>query len=550
MAYQAFYNKYRPKTFDEVVGQKAIVETLKNAIRDDKIAHAYLFCGPRGTGKTSMARLFAKSLNCHEGVGHQCNECDSCLSIINGSHPDVYEIDAASNSTVDSVRQLIENVNYQPLLSRYKIYIIDEVHNMSNAAFNALLKTLEEPPSFVIFILATTEPQKILPTILSRVQRFDFSKVTNQDLVTNMKRVLDAEGIKYEEAALNLVASLSDGGVRDSLSLLDKVVSYAGKELTVNDVNEMLGLLSLNDELQLINLISQKKIDECLKLIKEKHDKGIDIIRLHNDLIKIYKDLIVYYSTKDEALLETLSKENIHKLNVNIYEVKRNIQLLITAKREYRNTDDIFSHFQLTILSLMDELTIPSTSVVESKKEANTPVSGNLLISTPTEIKSENTQKGKIIKEVKEENDDLIKYTFDDILNLMNQAEKQTRIDIANKWGEVQNYFDDESLAFEAKALNTCKVRLVAKNIILITNGFTIEINKLNTKTAQKKIKEIINKIYNANYSVLTISEDEFKQAFAKFKVHEIPDAYEPQIDFGTKEASNTSEEFYNELIG
>lgn len=550
MAYQAFYNKYRPKTFDEVVGQKAIVETLKNAIRDDKIAHAYLFCGPRGTGKTSMARLFAKSLNCHEGVGHQCNECDSCLSIINGSHPDVYEIDAASNSTVDSVRQLIENVNYQPLLSRYKIYIIDEVHNMSNAAFNALLKTLEEPPSFVIFILATTEPQKILPTILSRVQRFDFSKVTNQDLVTNMKRVLDAEGIKYEEAALNLVASLSDGGVRDSLSLLDKVVSYAGKELTVNDVNEMLGLLSLNDELQLINLISQKKIDECLKLIKEKHDKGIDIIRLHNDLIKIYKDLIVYYSTKDEALLETLSKENIHKLNVNIYEVKRNIQLLITAKREYRNTDDIFSHFQLTILSLMDELTVPSTSVVESKKEANTPVSGNLLISTPTEIKSENTQKGKIIKEVKEENDDLIKYTFDDILNLMNQAEKQTRIDIANKWGEVQNYFDDESLAFEAKALNTCKVRLVAKNIILITNGFTIEINKLNTKTAQKKIKEIINKIYNANYSVLTISEDEFKQAFAKFKVHEIPDAYEPQIDFGTKEASNTSEEFYNELIG
>lgn len=550
MAYQAFYNKYRPKTFDEVVGQKAIVETLKNAIRDDKIAHAYLFCGPRGTGKTSMARLFAKSLNCHEGVGHQCNECDSCLSIINGSHPDVYEIDAASNSTVDSVRQLIENVNYQPLLSRYKIYIIDEVHNMSNAAFNALLKTLEEPPSFVIFILATTEPQKILPTILSRVQRFDFSKVTNQDLVTNMKRVLDAEGIKYEEAALNLVASLSDGGVRDSLSLLDKVVSYAGKELTVNDVNEMLGLLSLNDELQLINLISQKKIDECLKLIKEKHDKGIDIIRLHNDLIKIYKDLIIYYSTKDEALLETLSKENIHKLNVNIYEVKRNIQLLITAKREYRNTDDIFSHFELTILSLMDELTIPTQTVVENKKEVNTPASGNLLISTPTEIKSESTQKGKIIKEVKEENDDLIKYTFDDILNLMNQAEKQTRIDIANKWGEVQNYFDDESLAFEAKALNTCKVRLVAKNIILITNGFMIEINKLNTKTAQKKIKEIINKIYGVNYSVLTISEDEFKQAFAKFKTHEIPDAYEPQIDFGAKEASNTSEEFYNELLG
>ena len=153
MAYQAFYNKYRPQTFEEVVGQKAIVTTLKNAINEDKIAHAYLFCGPRGTGKTTMARLFAKALDCKEGLGHQCNHCDSCEKIIHGQHPDVIEIDAASNSTVDSVRQLIENVFYQPLLSRYKVYIIDEVHNMSDSAFNALLKTIEEPPSFVIWFL-------------------------------------------------------------------------------------------------------------------------------------------------------------------------------------------------------------------------------------------------------------------------------------------------------------------------------------------------------------------------------------------------------------
>ena len=183
MAYQAFYNKYRPQTFSEVVGQKTIVTTLQNAIKDDKIAHAYLFCGPRGTGKTTMARLFAKALNCNEGVGHQCNRCDSCQKITKGDHPDVIEIDAASNSTVDSVRQLIDAVSYQPLMSRYKIYIIDEVHNMSDSAFNALLKTIEEPPSSVIFILATTDPQKVLPTILSRVQRFDFSKVSEKDLV-------------------------------------------------------------------------------------------------------------------------------------------------------------------------------------------------------------------------------------------------------------------------------------------------------------------------------------------------------------------------------
>ena len=190
MAYQAFYNKYRPQTFEEVVGQKAIVTTLKNAILEDKIAHAYLFCGPRGTGKTTMARLFAKALNCQEGVGKQCNHCESCEKIMKGQHPDVIEIDAASNSTVDSVRQLIENVSYRPIMSPYKVYIIDEVHNMSDSAFNALLKTIEEPPSFVIFILATTDPQKVLPTILSRVQRFDFSKVSEEDLIRNEKRGL------------------------------------------------------------------------------------------------------------------------------------------------------------------------------------------------------------------------------------------------------------------------------------------------------------------------------------------------------------------------
>ena len=213
MSYLSFYNKYRPQSFSEVVGQKVIVKTLKNSLKNKKISHAYLFCGPRGTGKTTMARLFAKSLNCEEGIGNQCLKCSSCQKIKDGNHPDVVEIDAASNSTVDSVRNLIENISYQPILSRYKVYIIDEVHNMSNSAFNALLKTLEEPPSFVIFILATTEPQKILPTILSRVQRYDFSKVSNEDIFLNLKRVLDMEKIPYEDEALKEISYLADGGV-------------------------------------------------------------------------------------------------------------------------------------------------------------------------------------------------------------------------------------------------------------------------------------------------------------------------------------------------
>lgn len=548
MAYQAFYNKYRPQSFDEVVGQKAIVETLKNAIVEDKIAHAYLFCGPRGTGKTTMARLFAKALNCKQGIGHQCNECDSCVGIMKGEQPDVFEIDAASNSTVDSVRQLIDNVSYQPIMSRYKVYIIDEVHNMSNSAFNALLKTLEEPPSFVIFILATTEPQKILPTILSRVQRFDFSKVSEKDLMTNMERVLKSENIQYEEQALRLIASLSDGGVRDSLSLLDKLVSYSGGNLTLKDVDEMLGLLSLEDEISLLNLISEKKTNECLTLIKEKYDGGMDIVRLHQDLIDLYKDFIIYQTTNNEALMDRLKKNEVVRIHVSKDEAKRNIQLLLQAKREYRNTDDVFTHFQLTILNLMSEFVISenktqATVIKETSFE-------NSLASLASEVYSTNQNKGfEVHQEKKEEKDNLI-YTVDDILNLMLQADKQARLDVDEKWNDLQNYFFDEQYSIQAKALSTSKVRLVAKGILLVSNKFPSEIEKLNKKSIQTKLEELIKKISNKDYRVLPVLYDEYVEAVQRFKNGDRPEIKEPNIDFGTQKEVSSSTEFMNAIFG
>ena len=549
MAYQAFYNKYRPQTFDEVVGQKTIVETLKNAIAEDKIAHAYLFCGPRGTGKTTMARLFAKALNCKEGLGKQCNQCDSCVSIIRGEHPDVFEIDAASNSTVDSVRQLIDNVSYQPIMSRYKVYIVDEVHNMSNSAFNALLKTLEEPPEFVIFILATTEPQKILPTILSRVQRFDFNKVSDKDLIQNMKRVLDSESIQYDEEALRLVASLSDGGVRDSLSLLDKLVSYAGDKLTVEDVDEMLGLLSLKDELNLVNLISEHKTEECLSLVKDKYEHGIDIVRLHDDLIKIYKDYIVYQSTRNASLMDRLRLEEVRELRLDINEARRNIQNLIVAKREYRNTDDVFSHFELTLLSLMSELVVASPVAEEPKKEINVAK----LATVPTEVKSQSTTQGIEVsanKNKEEVKEDLIKYTVLDILNLMLQASKQERLDVTAKWEDLESYFYDVDISFEAKALKAMKPRLVAKNILLVTSPYIAEINKLNGKMVQGKLKKICQGTFDKSYHVLVVLENDYVEAVNRFKKGERPDVYEPQIDFGENENANASTDFFNDLQG
>ena len=209
MAYIASYRKYRPSTFESVAGQQHIVTTLQNALKENRIAHAYLFCGPRGTGKTSMARLFAKALNCEEGFGHQCNECPNCLAINKGAHPDVIELDAASNRGIDDIRDIVNKVKYSTTLGKYKIYIIDEVHMLTVEAFNALLKTLEEPPANVIFILCTTEPYKLMPTILSRVQRYDFTRIGDKDLLGNLINVCNSEGVEFDEAALKQIVTLA-----------------------------------------------------------------------------------------------------------------------------------------------------------------------------------------------------------------------------------------------------------------------------------------------------------------------------------------------------
>ena len=265
MAYQALYRTYRPTRFEEVAGQQHIVKTLRNALATGKIAHAYLFAGPRGTGKTTMAKLLAKALNCDEGIGCQCNECKNCTAINDGTHPDVLELDAASNNGVDEIRELIDKVKYGAFLGRYKVYIIDEVHMLSAGAFNALLKTLEEPPSHVIFILATTEPHKILPTILSRCQRYDFSKVSEGDIRSRIKTVLEKEHIGYNEDAVNLIISLADGGMRDALSMLDQVLAYSGDQLNVEDVLEIFSLESTEEKINLIKSISRGDTSDVLK---------------------------------------------------------------------------------------------------------------------------------------------------------------------------------------------------------------------------------------------------------------------------------------------
>ena len=313
MAYQALYRKYRPSNFDEVVGQTHIIQTLKNAIIQNRIAHAYLFCGPRGTGKTSIAKIFAKILNCTNSQDAPCGICENCKMAANGSHPDIIEIDAASNNGVDEVRNLIDKVKYAPMQGKYKIYIIDEVHMMTSGAFNALLKTIEEPPAHVIFIFATTEPNKVLPTIISRCQRFDFNKVSVNDIKYRLSVVCKNEGIEIDQDGLTLIAQLADGGMRDALSILDQCVAYCTTHIDVNDIRKIYGVITSEDIGQLFSSVYKKDVDSFIKDIQKYSDMGMDIKRLTADFIHMLKDSLILDYSENSTLVSDMNKDMIRK---------------------------------------------------------------------------------------------------------------------------------------------------------------------------------------------------------------------------------------------
>lgn len=313
MAYQALYRKYRPSNFDEVVGQQPIIQTLKNAIVQNRIAHAYLFCGPRGTGKTSIAKIFAKMLNCEDESNKPCGKCTNCKMVQNGSHPDIIEIDAASNNGVDEVRNLIDKVKYAPMQGKYKVYIIDEVHMMTTGAFNALLKTIEEPPAHVVFILATTEPNKVIPTIISRCQRFDFNKVSQKDIEKRLSIVCKEEKIEIDPEAISLIAQLADGGMRDSLSILDQCIAYCSSNITVDNVREIYGVLTTSDIGKLFEHLYAHEVDALIQQIQECSDKGMDLKRLTSDFITLLKESIILDYSSNSQLVSNTHKEIIEK---------------------------------------------------------------------------------------------------------------------------------------------------------------------------------------------------------------------------------------------
>ncbi|MBR6163157.1 DNA polymerase III subunit gamma/tau [bacterium] len=378
--YIPLYRKYRPQTFLDLVGQENVVNTLSNAIKLNKIAHAYLLCGPRGTGKTSSARILAKSLNCQEGPTlTPCGKCPSCVDITNSVPVDVIEIDAASNRSVEDAHEILSKIQYVPVNGRYKIYIIDEVHMLSRFAFNALLKTLEEPPENVIFIFATTEPQKVLDTIISRCQRFDFKRITTDDIVKRLEYISEKENINISKQALYSIAKNSQGGMRDSLALLDQVsVLGYNKQIDVEDINELLGRISFDALYEIVEDISSANSMESVSLIDKIYSKGNEPIQILTNLVQYFRDLIILKNCQDKDLilnLTQLSEGNVDraKAQADKFETDEIIQIIDRLSyyaNQSRESTNKFLWLELCLIDLTNYKNLPSAKNLLKRIEA------------------------------------------------------------------------------------------------------------------------------------------------------------------------------------
>ncbi len=507
MSYKALYRTHRPSTFDEVAGQKHIVQTLKNALKENKIAHAYLFCGPRGTGKTTMARLFAKALNCEEGFGHQCNTCENCISIMEGTHPDVIEIDAASNRGIDDIRDLINKVKYAPIKGGYKVYIIDEVHMLTTEAFNALLKTLEEPPANVVFILATTEPFKLMPTILSRCQRYDFMKVSDEELTKRLKLICEKENVTPSDKAISLIVSLSDGGVRDALSMLDQAIAYSGNVLEEHHVNEIFGLSSKEEKIELLEAVKKGDIVQINSLCDMYTQKGLDTRRLTLDLLDILKDLLIGKTTKDASLFKVIDLQDYKKLTFETTKINQMIDILLSTITQYRFVASSNSLFEIALLKMTSlnapqqkEQEISSKEIKEVVKEKEVKPSKEDIAPIQEEFKiSEFTEIGNVM-DIKDE----------DLMNILVQATKTERANIFNIWQKLNTSAEDERQAKYASILKQCAIRAACKSAIILETQFDSLAKRINYIENQEGFRSIIRKLTGRDYLILCLTANEF----------------------------------------
>ena len=544
MSYKALYRTYRPQTFEDVAGQSHVTITLKNAIKENRIAHAYLFAGPRGTGKTTIAKILAKAINC-TGDQPPCNECPNCKAITQGDHPDVIEIDAASNNGVNEVRNLIDKVKYAPINAKYKVYIIDEVHMMTPEAFNALLKTLEEPPAHIVFILATTEPHKILPTIISRCQRFDFKRVDEKDIINRLEYVLKEEKVDYEEDALEIISKLADGGMRDALSILEQCLAY-DRHLTVENINKVYGLLSNDEKIRLIKLLLTKDMKNVLKTLDHMMSLSIDLKRLTQDLIDVLKDVIIFKNTEDLSLLFVLHKNDIQKIvpYMLVEEAFQMIDIFMDASSHYGQAVDSSTYFELASLKICNQIENEHKEVVIEEPTIIEDVSHETLVEEKTEIVEKQKEEVKPIiehqeaketheEEIKEEEKQAevseekepqpeklpsqIEVDFNDILNILVQAKRTVLNDIQDKWPVIRRYCYNLNTAKYANMLCDAKPVAAGEKGFILTLKYQPEVNNVNYTENYYPLKSFLKEVLGSDYDFIAVMEDEWPHMRQKF---------------------------------
>lgn len=567
MAYQALYRKYRPTNFDEVVGQTHIIQTLKNAIVQNRIAHAYLFCGPRGTGKTSIAKIFAKTLNCTNSQDAPCGVCENCKMAANGSHPDIIEIDAASNNGVDEVRNLIDKVKYAPMQGKYKIYIIDEVHMMTSGAFNALLKTIEEPPAHVIFIFATTEPNKVLPTIISRCQRFDFNKVSMHDIKYRLSVVCKNEGIEIDENGLMLIAQLADGGMRDALSILDQCVAYCSSHIDVNDIRKIYGVVTSEDIGKLFYSVYKKDVDSFVKDIQKYSNMGMDIKRLTADFIHMLKDSLILDYSENSTLVSDMNKDMIRKyfklapINFRI----KCMEELMDTYNKYTYASNALDYLEASLLKISSYSYESKIHIIDSdyndfkeiEEEENYETSYDDT-SDNSDIIEKNIQKDdnngvlekfeisdvsrETLKQSENTNNKII-LNDEFVIQLLVGATKMERSIDTNKFNNIGQFISSLEFGKYAATLRNSSIMASGSNYIVVCVSneiFAKQINEFELNYGYEDFMEVLlgkaKKVFALDKTQQSRVKDEFKERMISGN---LPEPYQVRLKRKDKESEN-----------
>ena len=517
MAYQTLYRKYRPKTFELVYGQDVIVKTLKNVIKNDKLSHAYLFTGPRGTGKTSSAKLFAKAINClNNKDGDACNECENCKSFNNNSNPDIIEIDAASNNGVDEIREIKNKVSLVPSMSKYKVYIIDEVHMLSIGAFNALLKTLEEPPEYIIFILATTEPQKIPATIISRCQRFDFKSISHDKMKQCLENIISKENITIDDGAIEEIINNSKGGMRDAIGLLDQASAFCNNNITANDIEELSGNISIKQIRTFLSNIMQKEYNVIFDSISNYSSNGKDFALICEKIINYIREGILYKKKINTDKILDEDKNIFDKLSdTNLYDL---IDYLSDTLVKVKNSYQKELTFEVQMIQMIDKIfnkennVSRETSINEIKVE-NTNVPRETSIN---EIKLEKINVPRETLKIENKTDSVIEELKNvRINNILKNATKQNITFIKDLWSNINEYLINEKYKMVAGMLVNATPVAASKKGVIITLPLESSISRIEKEYDNSK--ELLKEIYDQNYKIVYISEQYWKKVRPEF---------------------------------